>query len=100
MSQFNTTFSLGKTAKLIKFPGGEIKFCKWLRDTGYLYHDNEPYQIYLDKEWFEVVLTQKHKVNPNFPKMVTRVTLKGLAGLQKSVKKHFPPCKPIADGNN
>ena len=100
MSTIKKTFSVRETSKLIRFPGGEIKFYKWLRENGFLCHDNEPYQIHLDKEWFEVVLTQKHKVNPNFPKMVTRVTLKGLAGLQKSVKKHFPPCKPIEDGNN
>jgi phage antirepressor YoqD-like protein len=93
MQYRSTTFSVGKTAKLIKFPGGEIKFYKWLRENGFLYHDNEPFQIYIDKGWFEYVLTQKHKVNLYFPKMVTRVTIKGLRALERLMKKHFPPCK-------
>lgn len=94
------TVSFAQTAKLIKYPGGEKKLIIWLRKYGYLYHDNEPYQIYVDKGWFEVVLTKKHSFNPHFPKMVTRVTLKGLAGLDKAVKKHFPPCKQIENGRS
>lgn len=94
------TFSIGQSAKLIQFPGGEKKFFEWLRKHGYLYHDNEPFQIYIDRNWFLVVLTKKGIFNPYFPKMVTRVTIKGLNGLKKVVKKHFPPCKHTNDGRN
>ena len=100
MNIITKTFSVRETSKLIKYPGGEIKFYIWLRENGFLCHDNEPYQIYLDKEWFEVVLTQKHKVNPHFPKMVTRVTFKGVLALEKLVKKHFPICKPCEDATS
>lgn len=94
------TFSVGQTSKLIQFPGGEKLFFEWLRKNGYLYHDNEPYQIYIDKGWFVVVLTNAHSFNPHSPKMVTRVTFKGVVGLKKAVKKHFPICKPCDDARS
>lgn len=100
MQNRNQTFSVAQTAKLVKFPGGEKKFFFWLREQGYLYHDNEPFQIYIDKGWFEVVLTKKYAINPHFPKMVTRVTIKGIAGLDKAIKKHYPPCKQVENGRN
>ena len=94
------TFSVGQSAKLIQFLGGEKKFFHWPREHGYLYHDNEPYQIQLDKGWFIVVLTNAHKANPYFHNMVTRVTLKGLYALKRAIKKHFSICKPCDDARN
>ena len=35
MSTIKKTFSVRETSKLIKFPGGEIKFYKWLRRMGF-----------------------------------------------------------------
>ena len=95
MSNRNKTFSVSQAAKLIRFSGGEKKFFIWLRQQAYLYHDNEPFQIYIDRGWFEVVLTKKYLFNPHFPKMVTRVTIKGLAGLEKAVKKYYIISKQI-----
>jgi hypothetical protein len=91
------TFSVGQSAKLIQFLGGEKKFFHWLREHGYLYNDNEPYQIQLDKGR---LLTNAHKANPYFPNMVTRGILKGLYALKRVIKKHFSICKPSDDARN
>ena len=93
------TFSLRQTAKLIGFPGGRNKFIKWLREKGYLLDNNEPTQKYVDNEWLV------YKVKPIFTGMtsfdatVTRTTAKGLAGLERHVKRDFPNCKPCEDEN-
>jgi phage antirepressor YoqD-like protein len=93
MKKRNGLFSIQETAKLTKFPGGEIKFFRWLRDKGYLLKDNQPYQKYRDKEWFELETATIHKSNPKLVVLVTLVTIKGLAGLEKVVHKEFP-CDP------
>jgi phage antirepressor YoqD-like protein len=100
MTNKEQTFSIGQTAKIIQFPGGQKLLFEWLRNNGYMYHDNEPYQIFIDRGWFVLVLTKKHLYTPYFPKMVTRVTLKGLYGLKRVIKKHFPICKPCENARS
>ena len=55
------SFSAGTTAKILKIPGiGRNKLLQILREEKILMSNNEnyniPYQIYIDKEWFEVLI--------------------------------------------
>lgn len=96
MKKYNGLFSIQETAKLTKFPGGEIKFFKWLRDKGYLLKNNQPNQRYMDTGWFEMEKATIHKTNPKLIVLVTLVTIKGLAALEKIVQNDFPPCVPCS----
>jgi len=87
-------FSIQETAKLTKFPGGEIKFFKWLREKGYLLKDNQPNQRYMDCGWFELEKATIHQTKPKLVVPVTYVTIKGLYALEKVVHTEFPPCIP------
>lgn len=93
-------FSIAQVAKITKFPGGQKKLCLWLRENGYFSNNNEPYQIYVDKGWFELGVKTIHKADPKFTVLVTKVTIKGLAGLKKVIDKHFPICKPCEDARS
>ena len=88
------TLSIAEVAKLVDFPGGELKFFEWLRQNGYLLKDNTPAQIYRKRKWLKWQDSNKKlgKIQTVIP--VTRVTLKGLAGIDDAVKKAFPVCKP------
>jgi len=88
------TISIAVAAKLVNFPGGEIKFFLWLREKGYLLQDNTPAQKYINYKWFVLVKTYRiiGKIKTLIP--VTRVTLRGLAGIERAVKKAFPGNKP------
>lgn len=88
------TLSIAEVCKLVDFPGGEYKFFIWLKENGFLLKDNTPAQKYRTNGWLKWVNSNKKrgKVQTLIP--VYRVTLKGLAGLDKAVKKHFPLCKP------
>ncbi len=94
MKTINSCFSIGDTAKMINFPGGEIKFFQWLRDTGYLLQNNFPVQKYRDQGWFKMVRKKLYKMQPVQEVPVTIVTIKGLAALERIVKKEFSPCPP------
>lgn len=94
MKKSNGLFSIQVTAKLTKFPGGEIKFFRWLRDKGYLLKDNQPNQKYRDYGWFELDKATIHHTKPKLIVPVTFVTIKGLAALEKVVLSEFPPCVP------
>jgi len=88
------TISIAVAAKLVNFSGGEIKFFIWLREKGYLLQDNTPAQKYINYKWFVLVKTYRiiGKIKTLIP--VTRVTLRGLAGIERAVKKAFPGNKP------
>jgi phage antirepressor YoqD-like protein len=88
-----TSYSLKTTAKLVRFPGGEKKFAKWLRDRSFLLKGNEPFQKYLDAKWFELVSRTIHKANPPFSVPVSRITLKGVYKLEKLVFDEYHKCK-------
>ena len=92
------TLSIAEVTKLVDFPGGEYKFFGWLRENGYLLQDNTPAQLYRDREWLKLIDSNKSIVNSKTVIPVTRVTLKGLAGIDRVVKQHFPICKPCNDG--
>ena len=90
------TLSIAEVAKLVDFPGGEIKFFSWLREKGYLLQDNTPAEKYRSRKWFKLVKTYiwQGKMQTLVP--VTRVTILGLGGLDRAVKKAFPMCKPCS----
>lgn len=92
------TLSISEVAKLVDFPGGEHKFFEWLKKKGYLLQDNTPAQQYRDRGWLKLKSSYRMigDIETLFP--VSRVTLKGLAGLDRVVKKDFPICKPCSDG--
>lgn len=90
------TLSIAEVTKLVDFPGGEIKFFIWLRENGYLLQDNTPAEKYRKRKWLKLVKTYKMlgKMQTIIP--VTRVTILGLGGLDRAVKKAFPVCKPCS----
>jgi phage antirepressor YoqD-like protein len=90
------TLSIAEVAKLVDFPAGEIKFFSWLREKGYLLQDNTPAEKYRSRKWFKLVKTgvMIGKMQTIVP--VTRVTVLGLGGLDRAVKRDFPPCKPCS----
>lgn len=92
------TFSVQETGKLIGFPGGEIQFFDWLRRKGFLLQNNQPAQSFINRGWFKLVPIQKRITGHLSVIPVTRVTIKGLYGLIRVVKKAFPICKPCSDG--
>jgi phage antirepressor YoqD-like protein len=94
------TFSIAQAAKAIKFPGGEIKFFEWLRFKGFLLSDKTPSDKYRLQGWFESFTKTIYQLNPPQIVIVTRVTIKGLAGLEKRVRKEFPICPPCNDLKN
>jgi phage antirepressor YoqD-like protein len=91
------TLSIAEVAKLVDFAGGEYKFFAWLREKGYLLQDNTPAQLYRDRGWLKLMDSNKSIGNSKAVIPVTRVTLKGIAGIDRAVKKHFPICKPCND---
>ena len=97
-STIEQTFSVGETAKMINFPGGEYKFFQWLRKNKFLLQDSTPSQAYINRGWFKLVKTSRDLDDSRIVIPVTRVTIKGLAGLERIVKKVFPKCKPCKDG--
>ena len=94
MSKINGCFSIGDTAKMINYPGGEHKFFEWMRDNGYLLTNNFPAQKYRDQGWFEMTTKTLHQMQPKQVVPVTLVTIKGLAALERIVKKTLSPCPP------
>lgn len=85
-------FSIATVAKLTRFPYGEKKFFEWLRDHNYLLKNNEPAQFQIDRGWF--VLTESKIYDQVPPRLVPtpKITIKGLAGLQRVIEKEFPIC--------
>lgn len=92
--QKQSTFSITQASKILKFNGGRKRFFEWLKRRGYLLSNNDPAQKYLNFGWFELRIKKIHKTNPPLVVPVTRMTLKGLAAIQKAVLKDFPICPP------
>lgn len=92
------SFSVQETGKMIGFPGGEIQFFDWLRRHRILLPNNQPSQSFINRGWFLLVPVQKRITGQLSVIPVTRVTIKGLYGLNRIVKKAFPICKPCSDG--
>ena len=92
------TFSIRDTAKMSGFPGGEYRFFEWLRSRGYLLENNTPAQAYINRGWFVLVISKRLIGDIQNVIPVSRVTVKGLYGLHKVIKRDFPICKPCGDG--
>lgn len=88
------TLSIAEVAKLVDFPGGEYKFFDWLRENGYLLENNTPAELYRKRGWLKLKDSNKKLGKIQTVILVTRVTIKGLAGIDRAVKKAFPVCKP------
>ncbi len=94
------TFSIAEVAKMTNFPGGEHQFFGWLRKYGYLLENNQPSQVQINRGWFVLVskVQESNVIRRTVP--VARVTLKGIAGLERVMKKVFPVCPPCEKKNN
>lgn len=56
----NKTFTMSEVAKLINYIGvGRNKLFEILRINEILRANNEPYQSYIDKGWFKIIVTEK-----------------------------------------
>jgi phage antirepressor YoqD-like protein len=88
------TLSIEEVAKLVDFPGGEYSFFEWLRQNGYLLENNTPAELYRKRGWLKLKDSNKKIGKIQTVILVTRVTLKGLAGIDRAVKIAFPVCKP------
>lgn len=89
-------YTVAEATVIINFPGGSVKFFAWLREKKFLKINNQPYQKYRDKKWFEVRETKtRNPINPQ-PYFQTVLTWRGLKNIGDKVKKEFthPPCPP------
>lgn len=94
-----TTFSIAEVAKLTRFPEGEHKLFEWLRKYGYLLKNNEPSQFQISRGWFVYTFKDIQLGNQQRGVPVSRVTIKGLAGLERVFERCFPFCKPCNQMN-
>lgn len=75
MADASGTFSISSVAKLIRIPGmGRNKLFSWMRENNLLMTNNEPYQRYINSNWFEV----KVEVINGKSVSITRATNKGV----------------------
>jgi phage antirepressor YoqD-like protein len=94
------TFSIAEVAKMTRFPDGEYKFFEWLRKHRFLLKNNQPADFQIKRGWF-VLVSKKRDLKSNLRETpVTRVTSKGLAGLEKLINKCYPLCKPCRGGHS
>ena len=95
-----TTFSVRQVGKMIHHPIGEKKFFKWLREKGFLLANNEPAQKYIDIGLFVLIHRKLNVMNPPKIVLIPRVTIKGLAHLQKAVDKDFMKNNNTSNGKS
>ena len=90
-------FSIAEVSKMTDFPSGEILFFKWLRANGFLLQNNQPSQSQINRGW--MVLTESKIYNQDTPLILPtpRITIRGLAGLQKIIQEQIPECPPCED---
>lgn len=88
-------FSIAEVAKMTDFPRGEILFFEWLRANGFLLRNkNEPAQRYIDNGWMVLAESTIYSQDPPLIVPTPRITILGLAGLQKIIREQFPECPP------
>ncbi len=88
------TFSVAEVAKMTRFPGGEHKFFEWLRNHRFLLKNNQPSDFQINRGWF-VLQSKKVSLSSHLREIpVSRVTSRGLAGLEKAINRCFPLCPP------
>lgn len=93
-NDYPTTFSIAEVAKMTRFPDGEIKLFEWLRKNKYLLKNNQPSDFQIARGWFVYTHKDIQKGTRRVGVPVARVTIKGLAGLERVINKCFPICKP------
>lgn len=86
------SIEIGTFAKLIKDEGidmGRNKLYQWLRDNKYLRNNNEPYQKYIENEYFEI--SEYSVRTPYGEKLVikTLITGKGKIKITEKLKRNF-----------
>lgn len=90
--QSTDTIDMKSMAKLVSKNGikiGRNKLFEFLRVKDVLDKNNEPYQDYMDREWFEVV---ENTFDMGFTVKITKttyVTPKGQIGIIRLLKKYF-----------
>ena len=85
--------SVGAFAKILNIKGmGRNKMFTWLRDSGILRHNNEPYQKYMD--YFSVVIGTSDNEHTY---MQTMITSKGVEYLYRKLSEEFAIGKSLAD---
>ena len=68
---------------------GRTRAFKWLRDNGYLMKNNEPYQVYVDKGWFEVKVKNAQMGDVTRIVSTTFITPEGQIRLTPKIVKDF-----------
>lgn len=80
--------SMDKVAKTLNMGIGRNKLFAILRDKGVLMPNNNPYQKYVDMEWFRCIETKYSLPNGDTKIYIKTVVLqKGLDGIRKLLKK-------------
>lgn len=86
VSESDNTMEMSSVAKVLNYKGiGRNKMFKILRDIQILRHNNEPYQKYIDSDYFEII---EQEVTTDYGTMVNRktvVTQKGLDYIRKKL---------------
>lgn len=94
VSESDSSINMRIMAKLATKNGIEIgrtRLFRFLRQMKVLLDDNEPYQSYIDRDWFEVIertLITKH--GETKIQKTTLVKPKGQIGIVKLLKKYYP----------
>jgi len=83
-----TSIKIREWAKIISKRGytiGQNRLFKWLRDNGYLMINNEPYQVYIDRGYFEVKSKTIHTPTGEKQVKTTYITSKGQVALTEKI---------------
>lgn len=84
MIESNDSFDMKKSAKLLDFENiGRNRLYALLRENKILMKDNEPYQNYIERNWFKV---KEELIEDKFITVVY-VTNKGLQGIERLLRK-------------
>jgi len=87
-----TSIKIREWAKIISKRGytiGQNRLFKWLRDNGYLMINNEPYQAYIDRGYFEVKTKAIHTPTGEKQVKTTYVTSKGQVALTEKIIEYL-----------
>jgi len=85
VSDAKGTHTMAEVAKLVGI--GRNKLFTLLRDKKWLRHNNEPYQDYMDRNYFITTAKTFSMNGSNFTGTTTRVTPRGLQAIEKLLKE-------------
>lgn len=84
------TLTFSKAAKILGFVGfGRNHLFEFCRNNGYLEHNNEPFQRWVNAGYFTLELLESEGVNQTVPYTQTRITLKGLRKLKPLITEYL-----------